>query len=127
MSCFRSVPAWSCASRSAPTCGCRQQIAAGRPIRLTFADLAWWEVYADTTLQGLIRRTLACNKDVQIAAARIEEMAALKRIRTAALLPELNGAVTAERERENYRGDGAANDDEFGVKATAQLGNRPVG
>ena len=77
-----------------------QQIAAGQTDSLTFADLAWWEVYADTTLQGLIRRTLACNKDVQIAAARIEEMAALKRIRTAALLPELNGAVTAERERE---------------------------
>lgn len=93
------------------------QIAAGQTDSLTFADLTWWEVYADTTLQGLIRRTLTHNKDMQVAAERIEEMAALRRIRTAALLPELSAGVAAERERENYRGNGAANDDEFGVKA----------
>ena len=33
LSCFRSVPAWSCASRSAPTCGCRSRSRPGRPIR----------------------------------------------------------------------------------------------
>lgn len=94
-----------------------EQIAAGQTDSLTFADLAWWEVYADTTLQRLIRRTLAYNKEMQVAVARIEEMAALKRIRTAALLPEVSGEITGERERKNYGGDGAVNDDELGIKA----------
>lgn len=94
-----------------------ERIVAGQTDSLTFADLAWWEVYADTTLQRLIRRTLSYNKDMQVAVARIEELAALKRIRTAALLPEVSGTITGERERTNYGGEGAANDDEFGVKA----------
>ncbi len=39
-----------------------------------------------------------------IAAARIKEMAAQKRISTAALLPDIKGEVTAERELENHGG-----------------------
>ncbi len=40
-----------------------------------------------------------------IAAARVKEMAAQKRISTAALLPDIKGKVTAERELENHGGD----------------------
>lgn len=39
-----------------------------------------------------------------IAAARIKEMAAQKRISTAALLPDIKGEVTVERELENHGG-----------------------
>ncbi len=40
-----------------------------------------------------------------IAAARVKEMAAQKRISTAALLPDIKGKVTAERELENHGGE----------------------
>ena len=42
------------------------------------ADLKWWDVYSDTILQKLIRKTLDNNKDIKKAAARVEELAALK-------------------------------------------------
>jgi multidrug efflux system outer membrane protein len=37
----------------------------------TLADLRWWRLFQDETLQGLIRTALRENYDVQIAAARI--------------------------------------------------------
>lgn len=71
----------------------------------SFADNNWWEIYTDTTLRALIDRALERNKDMLIAAARVKEMAAQKRISTAALLPDINGKITAERELENHGGD----------------------
>jgi multidrug efflux system outer membrane protein len=43
----------------------------------SIADLAWWQVYGDPVLQDLIRTALAANRDVAIAAARVEEAAAV--------------------------------------------------
>ena len=43
----------------------------------SFADLPWWSVFDDKTLQALIHEGLAKNYDVQIAAARIEQARAL--------------------------------------------------
>lgn len=71
----------------------------------SFGDREWWEIYADTTLRSLIDRALTHNKDLLIAAARVKEMAAQKRISTAALLPDIKGKLTAERELENHGGD----------------------
>ena len=48
-----------------------------------------------------------------IAAARIKEMAAQKRISTAALLPDIKGEVTVERELENHGGDAFRKSDTF--------------
>jgi multidrug efflux system outer membrane protein len=50
-----------------------QPAAAGESI----ADLPWWQVYGDPVLQDLIRAALAENRDVGIAAARVEEAAAV--------------------------------------------------
>lgn len=71
---------------------------------VSIADQQWQSVYTDSTLRGLIGRSLQYNKDMLIAAARVKEMAAQKRISVANLLPQLNGTVTAEREIENYGG-----------------------
>lgn len=65
---------------------------------LTIQDLKWWDMYTDTVLQDLIRTTLAYNKDMQIAAARIKETSASKRITRADLFPQLNGTLAGERE-----------------------------
>lgn len=69
---------------------------------VSFGDKDWEEIYTDSTLRSLIDRALDHNKDMLIAAARIKEMAAQKRISTAALLPDIKGKVTAERELENH-------------------------
>lgn len=83
---------------------------------LTMADMKWWTLYSDSTLQALIRKTLDYNKDMQIAVSRIKEMAARKRIDLANLLPQLSGTVGADREYEAYGGGSFSPDDEFGVK-----------
>lgn len=83
---------------------------------LLFADMKWWEVYADTTLQNLITATLENNKDLVIAAERVQELAQLRRIDNAAMLPSLNANVYAEPEWENYGGDNPKTSHEFGAK-----------
>jgi len=65
---------------------------------LSVSDLAWWELYQDTVLQGLIRKTLTYNKDMQIAAARVKEAAAARRINQADLFPKIGLNLSGERE-----------------------------
>lgn len=72
---------------------------------VSFGDQDWKDIYTDSTLRSLIERALDHNKDMLIAAARVKEMAAQKRISTAALLPDIKGKVTAERELENHGGE----------------------
>jgi multidrug efflux system outer membrane protein len=39
----------------------------------SIADLPWWEVFQDQTLQGLVRTAIANNLDLRIAATRVEQ------------------------------------------------------
>src|SRR3989440_438113 len=39
----------------------------------SLADLAWWDVYKDERLKGLIGAALTNNYDLRIAAARVEQ------------------------------------------------------
>ncbi len=82
------------------------------------ADLKWWDVYSDTILQKLIRKTLDNNKDIKKVAARVEELAALKRIDLANLFPQFDANIYANKEGSNYGGDNYKGDPEFGAKAT---------
>lgn len=84
----------------------------------SIADLKWWEIYTDTILQNLIQKTLEHNKDVKIAAAKVKELAAMKRIDLANLLPHFDGTVYANQEGNNPGGNNFSKDPEFGVKAT---------
>lgn len=85
----------------------------------SIGDYPWEQLYTDTTLQGLIRKTLTYNKDMLIAAARIKEMAAMKRIDYANLFPQVGVKVYAEKEAENYGGDHYKQSSEFDLKGTA--------
>lgn len=85
---------------------------------LLFADMRWWEVYSDTTLRNLISATLANNKDMRIAAERVQELAQLRRIDNAAMLPQIGGTAYGEREWENYGGNNPDVSPEFGAKLT---------
>ncbi len=85
---------------------------------LSIADLNWFEFYADTVLCGFIRETLANNKDLQIAAARIDELQRIYGIEKLNILPTLSGNVYAQDETNDYSGIGISHDREFGVKVS---------
>jgi multidrug efflux system outer membrane protein len=47
--------------------------AQGAAQQASLADLAWWEVFQDRTLKGLIKTALANNYDLAVAATRVEQ------------------------------------------------------
>jgi multidrug efflux system outer membrane protein len=81
------------------------------------SDISWKTFYQDSILQTLIDKALANNKDILIAAAKVREIAAAKRIQSVALLPEIGLNVAADREYESYRGNNQSYSDGFEAKA----------
>lgn len=82
----------------------------------SIGDYPWEQLYTDTTLQNLINKTLLYNKDMLIAAARIKELAAMKRIDYANFFPQIGIKVYAEKEGENYGGNNYKQSNEFDLK-----------
>lgn len=82
------------------------------------ASIPWESLYADDTLKELITKALDNNKDMKIAAAKIKEMIAAKRISFANMLPEVGASVYGQKERLDYGGDNPKPDPEFGAKLT---------
>lgn len=80
------------------------------------ANIPWESLYTDTVLQGLIHRALDNNKDMLIAASRIKEMIAAKRISFANQFPTLDVRLNAQREDLNYGGGNLKPDPEFAPK-----------
>lgn len=62
---------------------------AGTPEQTSFADLAWWEVFHDEALSGLINEALTNNYDLRIAAARVEQARALYGVARADFFPQV--------------------------------------
>jgi len=56
----------------------------------SYANLPWWRVLGDTTLQMLVRQALKENRDIQIALGRVNEARALLGIQRLELLPQIN-------------------------------------
>lgn len=81
-------------------------------------NIPWESLYADEALKDLIRKALDNNKDMKIAAAKVKEMIAAKRISFASMLPEVGANIYAQKERLNYGGDNPKPDPEFGAKLT---------
>lgn len=63
----------------------------------TIANLPWWELFQDPQLRSLIGIALEENKNIAIAAARVEEARALLGISRADLYPNLDGGASADR------------------------------
>lgn len=83
----------------------------------TLADVEWWKVYTDTTLQNLISDALEYNKDLLVAAERIRELEYRYRIQNSSLWPSISARAYANNEYNNYGGtDPEPNDPEFGPK-----------
>lgn len=82
------------------------------------ADISWEEMYQDTTLQKLIRKTLENNKDIKIAAAKVKELAAMKRIDYANLFPKVGATVYGEKEATDEGGEKYSSSNKFYVKGS---------
>ncbi|MBA2350668.1 MAG: efflux transporter outer membrane subunit [Burkholderiales bacterium] len=65
----------------------------------SLADLAWWQVYQDARLQNLLRIALEQNRDLQIAAARINEARAIVGINRYAQFPQISAGANVARSR----------------------------
>jgi multidrug efflux system outer membrane protein len=58
----------------------------------SFADLPWWRVFHDDTLQNLIRTALTNNYDLRIAVTRVEQAGAIAAQARAQFFPQVNYA-----------------------------------
>src|SRR4030095_15666183 len=59
----------------------------------SIADLPWFQVFEDPTLQALVREALTSNLDLQVAVARVEEARARGGIARSFLYPQVDGLV----------------------------------
>jgi len=74
------------------------------PAGQEFAEMKWWTVFQDETLQALIKEALANNYDMKIAAARVMEANANLGITRANQFPQVNGSfgITNEHNFQFY-------------------------
>jgi len=56
----------------------------------SIADLPWWQLFKDPTLEGLIKESLERNQDLALAAARVQESRAVARGAAGPLWPQLS-------------------------------------
>lgn len=67
--------------------------------QLRASETGWRTFFPDARLQSLISTALINNRDLRVAALRIEEARAQYNIQSADLLPNLNGTATGNRGR----------------------------
>ena len=65
----------------------------------------WWRHFGDPTLDALIAETLANNKTLQIARARVEEARASRGVARSRLFPEIVGTAAASRSDQGVIGN----------------------
>src|SRR5262245_14909601 len=78
----------------------------------SLADLPWFQVFQDPTLQALIREALGSNLDLKAAAARVEEMRARAGIAKSFLYPQVDAVATyGVRQASNSQAENGAGED----------------
>ena len=93
----------------------------------SLADVPWFEIFQDPTLQALIREALASNLDLRAAAARVEEARARAGVVKSFLYPQVDGvaqttvgqastALNGEDDDDNTRANGV-----FGFQLSWEL------
>src|SRR5690606_32487310 len=69
-------------------------------VRASEISAHWWRAFGDAQLTALVEAALAHNSDVLIAASRVEQAREQIRLSHAALLPNLDAVLGAQRTRE---------------------------
>jgi len=67
------------------------------------ANTAWWNQFNDPVLNDLIQIAIQENKDLKIAAARVEQFAGLYGTTRAALFPQVGAGASVSRQRTSER------------------------
>jgi len=63
----------------------------------SLANLPWWQVFHDDTLQNLIQTALTNNYDLRIAVTRVEQARAIAAQARAGFFPQINYAASAAK------------------------------
>jgi multidrug efflux system outer membrane protein len=92
-------PNYSRPSADAPA---TYRFAAGETVET--ANTAWWEQFNDPVLNDLIAAALAGNKDVKIAAARVDQFLGQFTTTRAGLFPQVGAGFDAQRQRASVAG-----------------------
>ena len=71
----------------------------GKATETVAADIDWREFFDDPRLQGLIEIALTNNRDLRVAALRVEQARAQYRIQRAQLFPGVQGDASFTRQR----------------------------
>ncbi|HEX5133683.1 MAG TPA: efflux transporter outer membrane subunit [Candidatus Krumholzibacteria bacterium] len=69
------------------------------------ADTAWWEMFGDTVLTGLVTEALSANNDIRIAAARVEELMGLYGATKSDYYPKFDAQGLGSRGQSAFPGD----------------------
>jgi len=93
----------------------------GAPTNSSFADLDWWQVYEDTTLQALVREALTNNYDLRIAVTRVEQARAFAMQARSQFLPNVNYNGVVSRGRNDVFGSALPNNASTLSSAVATL------
>ena len=93
----------------------------------SYANLPWWQVLGDTTLQRLIRTALKENRDVHIALARVNEARAMLGIQRLEQLPQIDivGGLRHPEGADSLLTGLTPHDSD--TRSEPQLGARPLG
>ncbi len=83
---------------------------------MNIADVAWWNFYSDSTLCLMINEALTHNRDLLIAAARVEELGQMYGVDKLCYLPTVSGIVSADNETNDYYGKKSSSDPEYDFK-----------
>lgn len=94
------------------------EIVAGYADSVSIADREWWNFYTDSTLCYIIRETLAHNRDLLVAGAKVEELRQLYGVDKLNYLPTLNGIAGATHETNDYYSGNFKPDTEVSFKLT---------
>lgn len=69
---------------------------------LAMADWQWWDIYTDTLLQKLIRKTLMNNRDMQAAVSKIKQLRYGNRAALAENFPNISLRLGGDYERTHH-------------------------
>jgi outer membrane protein, multidrug efflux system len=68
------------------------------------ADLAWWEGFGDPVLNQLIQDAIKENKDLKIAAARVDQYLGALDTTRSQFFPQVGGTLSASRQKDTETG-----------------------
>jgi len=91
------------------------------PTNHSFAELDWWQVYRDATLQSLIREAFTNNYDLLIAVTRVEQARALAMQARSQFVPNVDYSGVVSRGRNDLLGSAFPNRGATAGSAAAAL------